>query len=61
LITLHEKTGFIAADKEEWKKYLKKLISDVSLRSEMGRAGREHIEGNYSLHSLFPAFLSLFS
>ncbi len=61
LITLHDKTGFIAGDKEEWKKYLKKLISDASLRSEMGKAGREHIEKNYSLHSLFPAFISLFS
>jgi len=61
LITLHDKTGFIAGDKEEWKKYLKKLIADASLRSEMGKAGREHIEKNYSLQSLFPAFASLFS
>lgn len=61
LITLHDKTGFIAVDKEEWKKYLKKLIADAPLRSEMGKAGREHIERNYSLHSLFPAFSSLFS
>ena len=61
LITLHEKTGFIAGDKEEWKKYLRKLIADASLRSEMGKAGREHIERNYSLQSLFPAFASLFS
>ena len=61
LITLHDKTGFIAADKDEWKKYLKRLISDASLRSEMGKAGREHIEKNYSLHKLFPAFVSLFS
>jgi len=61
LITLHDKTGFIAADKEEWKRYLKKLISNAALRCEMGKAGREHIEKNYSLHSLFPAFVSLFS
>jgi glycosyltransferase involved in cell wall biosynthesis len=61
LITLHNKTGFIAAGKEEWKNYLKKLISDASLRADMGKAGREHIEKNYSLNSLFPAFISLFS
>jgi len=61
LITLHDKTGFIAADREEWKKYLKKLISDASLRAEMGKAGREHIEKKYSLNSLFPVFISLFS
>jgi glycosyltransferase involved in cell wall biosynthesis len=61
LITLHDKTGFIAANKDEWKRYLKKLISDASLRYEMGKAGREHIEKNYSLQKLFPAFVSLFS
>jgi glycosyltransferase involved in cell wall biosynthesis len=61
IITLHNKTGFIAADKEEWKKYLKQLIADASLRAEMGKAGREHIEKKYSLNSLFPVFFSLFS
>ena len=61
LITLHDKTGFIATNKDEWKKYLKRLISDASMRSEMGKAGREHIEKNYSLDKLFPAFVSLFS
>ena len=61
LITLHNRTGFIAGNKEEWKACLKKLISDASLRSAMGKAGRDHVEKNYSLHSLFPRFVSLFS
>jgi len=61
LITLHNKTGFIANNKEEWKVYLKKLIADVSLRASMGKEGRKHIEERYSLNSLFPAFVSLFS
>lgn len=61
LITLHDKTGFIAGNKEEWKKYLRKLISDASLRCEMGKAGRAHIERHYSLHNFFPLFVSLFS
>ena len=61
LITLHDQTGFIAKDKNEWKEYLKKLIRDSSQRSEMGKAARDHIEKHYSLHSLFPAFVSLFS
>jgi glycosyltransferase involved in cell wall biosynthesis len=60
-VTLHHKTGFIASDKDEWKGYLKKLIADASLRSTMGEAAREHIEKNYSLHNLLPAFISLFS
>ncbi len=61
LITLHNKTGFIANSKEEWKIYLKKLITDASLRASMGKEGREHIEKNYSLDSLLPGFISLFS
>ena len=61
LITLNNKTGFIAHNKEEWKADLKKLIANAQLRSSMGAAARQHIEKNYSLHSLFPAFISLFS
>src|SRR5258705_6831203 len=61
LITLHNKTGFIAKDKDEWKMYLKKLIAEAQLRASMGRSAREHIEKNYSLDSLFPAFNFLFS
>jgi glycosyltransferase involved in cell wall biosynthesis len=61
LITLHNKTGYIANNREEWKIYLKKLIGDASLRASMGKEGRKHIEEKYSLHSLFPAFGSLFS
>ena len=61
LITLHNKTGYIAKDKEEWASYLKKLIADAELRVSMGKAARAHIEKEYSLSSLFPAFTSLFS
>ena len=61
LVTLHNKTGFIANNKDEWKNSLKKLIIDAQLRSEMGSAARNHIEKNYSLNSLLPAFISLFS
>jgi glycosyltransferase involved in cell wall biosynthesis len=61
LITIHNQTGFIAQNKDEWKQYLKKLIQDAGLRSQMGKAGREHIEKKYSLNSQFFAFLSLFS
>jgi len=61
LITLHNETGFIANNKDEWKNYLKKLIVNAQLRSSMGANAREHIEKNYSLSSLFHAFVSLFS
>jgi glycosyltransferase involved in cell wall biosynthesis len=61
LITLNDKTGFIANTPGEWRSALKKLIEDAGLRSQMGQAGKEHIESNYSLNSLLPAFISLFS
>jgi glycosyltransferase involved in cell wall biosynthesis len=61
LITLHEQTGFIADSTDEWKKYLALLIGDANKRIQMGKAGREHIENNYSLNSCLPAFISLFS
>lgn len=60
-IAIHDKTGFIAYNEEEWKSYLKKLVTDASLRKQMGEAGRQHIEKNYSLNSKFLLFLSLFS
>jgi glycosyltransferase involved in cell wall biosynthesis len=61
VITLHGQTGFIADTKTEWKNYLKTLIVNGELRARMGAAGRQHIEKNYSLHSLLPGFISLFS
>lgn len=61
LITLHEKTGFIANNDEEWKNYLKQLIKDNHLRELMGKEGRAHIENNYSLNNHLLVFLSLFS
>jgi glycosyltransferase involved in cell wall biosynthesis len=61
MVTLHDKTGFIAYNKEEWKNYLKILIANSQMRASMGIAAREHIEKNYSLNSLLPVFISLFS
>jgi glycosyltransferase involved in cell wall biosynthesis len=61
LITLHEKTGFLASNNEEWKNYLKRLITDTQLRVQMGKEGRKHIEEKYSLNSQRLAFISLFS
>ena len=61
LITLHNQTGFIADTKTEWKNYLKTLLLNSELRAKMGAAGRRHVEKNYSLNSLLPTFISLFS
>jgi len=61
LVCLQNETGFIADSKATWKECLEKLIFDSQLRSKMGEAAKEHVEKNYSLDSLFPAFVSLFS
>ena len=61
LVTLHGETGFIANTKDEWKIHLNKLITNAQLRSSMGAVARGHVEKNYSLNSLLPAFVSLFS
>jgi len=61
LVTIHDKTGFIVDGADQWKKHLRQLILDDKLRIQMGKTGNEHIEKNYSLNSLFPAFVSLFS
>ncbi len=42
-------THFEATTKEEWRKALQPLLSDSSLREEMGAAGRHHCIENYSL------------
>ncbi|MEP6743256.1 MAG: glycosyltransferase family 4 protein [bacterium] len=42
-------THFDATTKEEWCKALQRLLSDSSLREEMGAAGRHHCIENYSL------------
>lgn len=60
-IALHKQTGFIASSEVDWIKYLSDLLHDASLRKKMGRAGREHIEANYSLSSQALPFISLFS
>jgi|SRR5688572_20962700 len=60
-IIIHNENGFIANDKTEWAMYIKLLINDAGLRTQMGAAGRRQIEENYSLNGLTHPFLSLFS
>ena len=60
-IALHNQTGFIANNQQEWKEFLTRLIRDPALRSVMGKKGRDHIEKNYSLNRYGLAFISLFS
>lgn len=60
-IVRHDKDGFIAANKEEWIRYLKMLINDPDLRNSMGKSGCNHIVEEYSLKSQLTTFLALYS
>lgn len=60
-ILLHEECGYICSAPEEWKSGLQKLIADPELRQRMGKRGRQHMEGHYSLRSTSLLFLELFT
>ena len=52
--------GFQAETESDWHEMLEKLIVSEQLRTEMGRAGREHIVKDYSVDATREKFLSLF-
>lgn len=60
-IIVHGANGFLVNNKGDWKIYLERLIQDVNLRIQMGKAGREKIVDEYSIQSQKEQFLSLFS
>jgi len=47
-------TGYLASTAQEWQQRLARLVEDESLRLQMGRAGRRHIEQQYSLRTALP-------
>lgn len=53
--------GFLARDPGEWRAALARLIADPSLRAQMGSAGRQRAEAEYSLRSQAPRLVSLFN
>ena len=60
IIVLHGQNGYVAQSPEEWKQYLKILISDSTLRTQMGKMGRAHIVNDYSLKRHKDKVISLF-
>jgi len=52
--------GFHASTHADWVNFLERLINDVSLRRQMGEAGREKVIKYYSVSSNTSTFLSLF-
>jgi glycosyltransferase involved in cell wall biosynthesis len=53
--------GHLCDSPEDWKKYLRTLITDTQLRSRLGRAGLEKMLREYSIRSQVDKFLHLFT
>jgi glycosyltransferase involved in cell wall biosynthesis len=59
-IVKHGETGFHCRTIEDWVAYLRQLIHNPAMRTEMGRKARERVEQKYSISSLLPRMVSLF-
>lgn len=53
-------TGFLCETDEEWIERILQLLTDKTLRSEMGRKGKEYILNHYSKAANLPLYLELF-
>lgn len=51
--------GFLADSNAEWRVALARLVEDVALRRELGKAGRMRVERLYSLASQAPRLVAL--
>lgn len=51
--------GLLATTTEEWVDRLSSLIEDVTLRRQMGDAGRQWVVDRFSLHAQAPRFLDV--
>jgi glycosyltransferase involved in cell wall biosynthesis len=52
--------GCLAGDAADWIEKIKQLIHNPELRQEMGRAGRETVEKEYSAKAVAPRVLEIF-
>ena len=57
----HGVNGFLCLTHEDWVECLEKLITNLTLRKQMGVEGRKKIISNYSVVSNSSLFLGLFS
>lgn len=53
--------GFLCAEPVDWKKYIRQLLEDPTLRSEIGKQGRKTVVEQFSVLSNQQNFLNLFS
>jgi glycosyltransferase involved in cell wall biosynthesis len=57
----HGATGYLVQEPAEWELFLRNLVTDKSLRLEMGRAARTRVTGQYSVHHVLPMYVDLFT
>lgn len=59
-IVEHGVNGFICDNPESWESTLRKLISDIELRKEIGRKGNKTVQERYSVSANSNNYLNLF-
>jgi glycosyltransferase involved in cell wall biosynthesis len=61
-VVLHEKTGLIARDGDpsDLAAQIQRLLTDVSLRERLTRAGKEHVLGTYAPEAAIGRFLEIY-
>lgn len=59
-IITHGENGLLASTEDEWEQALGRLLADVSLRRELGRAGRATVEQAYSARVHAPRVADVF-
>lgn len=60
-VVVDGETGFFAASASQWSETLEQLLCDAELRQRLGKAGRMRVEEHYSLQSIAPGLVKLFS
>lgn len=58
-IIQHGVNGYLCENEDDWLRYLSELIESKKNLSEMGMAGRRHIEKHYSVNAIEADFLML--
>lgn len=56
----HGQTGFLATNKEQWVKYLSKLIESEELRRSVGKAAKKEILKNWTTDKVLPLYEKVF-
>lgn len=59
----HGKTGFIyePGDMQGFVDYLRRLVTDTAMRTDMGQAARDYVEAHFSFQYMIDEYASLFS